>query len=387
MRSLCAQLALTLATASACAIASPARAQGCPTRPYWPTVSWQSSSAQPGVARTLAISALEDYAFKTTGAWEEQRGIRTDALLIVVGGEIIYERYNDKYDRDRKHLSWSMVKAVTSALTGVAIGAGALDLDDSICDHLSYVSGENCDITVRHLMQYTTGLDWAESYEDGVLQDSSTVAMLYGEGRFDQTRFVAAQPLRDQPGESYGYSTGDYQLLSGVVDAALRPLAGEHFPWVLLLDHVGLGSVTLERDAAGVFLGATNMYASARDYARFGFLYLNDGCWEGERVLPEGWVALTTDVSSGFRQAKIPDGTLWAPGMGWWLNRAVDEHGITPVIPEVPEDMYRAGGHWGQSITVFPSLDAIVVRLGDDRDPTFKTEEFLPLAVAVVEAS
>lgn len=129
-------------------------------------------------------------------------------------------------------------------------------------------------------------------------------------------------------------------------------------------------------------------YATPRDLAKFGYLYLNDGCWKDERLFPEGWVARSTTVASdsGFRKKPLfrdPDDVY-----GWllWLNSPVPELQITTPWPAVPEDAYAARGHWGQSITVIPSRKLVVVRVGDDRESgAFSLNLFLERVLAVVE--
>ncbi|HYO53706.1 serine hydrolase [Archangium sp.] len=372
--------------AGALALAQPARAE-CPTRSTWPTEDWPDAKAEVAVARATQIKALEDYAFTLEGRDEERKGLRTDGVVLIHKGRVVYERYGRGFDVGKRHLSWSMSKSFTSALTGLAVKRGAVSLDDSICEHVGgkVKVRDNCAITVRHLLEFASGLDWKESYEGESNQSSSVLAMLYGEGHEDMVSFVANHPLRDAPGTSWDYSSGDTVLLSGVLDAALRPSLGRDWPWVLLFEVLGMKSATWERDGQGVVVGSSYLYATPRDLAKFGFFYLNDGCWAGERVLPEGWVADSTRVSEPIRRKPYNLGREDSQGWQWWLNRPVPGQRESLPWPNVPEDAYAARGHWGQSISIIPSKDLIVVRTADDRAGGFSLDTFLKLALAVVE--
>ena len=126
------------------------------------------------------------------------------------------------------------------------------------------------------------------------------------------------------------------------------------------------------------------MAATPRDLARFGLLYASDGCWDGARLLPDGWVAASTAVSAPYRLRALDtapgDGTQ---GRQWWLNQAVPEQNQPKPWPDVPDDAFAARGHWGQSITVIPSLDLVIVRAADDRVPGFDFNRFVSLAMKV----
>lgn len=127
------------------------------------------------------------------------------------------------------------------------------------------------------------------------------------------------------------------------------------------------------------------MYATVRDFARFGWLHLQDGCWNGERLLPEGWVTAATSVTDAYRSVNV-DGEDDVQGRQWWLNVEVPEVNVVQPWPKLPGDTYAALGHWGQSIYVIPSENVVVVRVADDRDGTFDREEFVRLALEVGKA-
>jgi CubicO group peptidase (beta-lactamase class C family) len=360
-------------------------AAACPEREAWPAQDWPQAALPAG--REPALQAFEEYAFMRVGKEEERKGVRTDGVVIIHRGRLVYERYARGFKAEQRHLGWSMSKSVTNALTALAVAQGALSLDDSICKHVKATNEAACAITVRNLLEFGSGLDWKEGYENDSLQTSSVLAMLYGEGRRDMVGFITAHALRDKPGTSWEYSSGDTTLLAGVVGAAMKPRFGDGWEWKLLLEPVGARSMVLERDAKGTLVGSSLLHATPRDWAKLGFLFLNDGCWEGHRLFPEGWVANSVAVSEPLKQKRVD----WDPGdvQGWqlWLNRRVPGLQDEKPWPDVPEDAYAMRGHWGQSVTVIPSLDMVVVRVSDDREKVFKLNAFLARAIALVEGA
>ena len=163
----------------------------------------------------------------------------------------------------------------------------------------------------------------------------------------------------------------------------MKPVHGDDYPWTLLFEPLSMSSVVFERDARGTHVGGSFVWATPRDFARFGYLFLNDGCWEGKRYLPEGWVRDSVAVSNPFKLHPLENEPDDVQGRQFWLNRPVPEQKVTTPWPGVPEDAYAARGHWGQSITVVPSLDLVIVRTADDREKGFDFPKFLALAVAV----
>jgi len=364
-----------------------ARAElACSIRSVAPIGAWPSRAGNTERTRPSELKAFEDYAFTLQGSDAERLGARTDGVVIIQDGEIVYERYARGWRQAQPHLAWSVSKSVVNALTGIAVGQGLLSLEDSICIHVDPVRDELCQITVKDLLAFGSGLDWKEVYEDESNQMSSVLAMLYGEGHRDLVRFITSHPLRDPPGSSYAYSSGDTNLLSAVIGRPLSASYGEEYPFALLFEPLGMQSVVFERDARGVYIGSSYLYATPRDLARFGLFALDDGCWNGKRLLPEGWMAKSTTVSDPFRLDPRENEAKDVEGWQWWLNQPVPEQGIPLPYPKLPEDSFFAEGHWGQTISVIPSLDMVVVRVADDRDGSFDLEKFLELAIALGRA-
>lgn len=366
-------------------VALPALAQGatCPTRPSWPTDEWPVQLVDP-VAKADEIKALEDFAFTLEGTDAQRLGYRTDGLIIIKGGAIIYERYGRGFTETNRHLSWSVAKSFSSALVGVAVQQGALKLDDSICTYLAgYSNSSVCGITVKHAITFASGLAWQEEYEDAGYQVSSVIAMFFGVGHRDQLKHILTHTQVTKPGEQWLYSTGDASVAATVAKGALdRKLGTKRTFWPLLFEKIGMKRVTLEEDVRGTVLGGSHLWATPRDFGKFGWLFMNDGCWNDERILPEGWVKDSTTVSEAFVKHATASDTE-PSGYSWWLNRPVPEHAAPKPWPDAPEDAYAAQGHWGQRIIVIPSEDVVIVRTGDDRQGSIPINDLIKYSLPV----
>ncbi len=356
----------------------------CPTRASWPTADWPVGDLQ-GVRtrRAAEVKALEDYLFTLTGADSERKGLRTDALIIVKSGTVIYEAYARGWSANKRHISWSVAKSFSTALAGVAVQKGALNVSDSICSYVA-ARDELCPITVQNIMEFGSGLHWQEAYEKESYQYSSVIAMLLGEGHQDTVKFFLDHKKDHEPGTTFNYSTGEAMLVSEVVrQAGLQQGFDKNWFWSDFFDRLGMSSTILSGDVKGAPGGGSYIFATARDYARFGYLYLNDGCWEGKRVLPEGWVKSSTTMSNTFKVG-APDSEDTPNGWMWWLNEVAPKKGERP-WKDAPADAYSAIGHWGQYVAVVPSEDLVVVRLGDDRDEGMELNKLIPLSIEVAK--
>ncbi|HEY1089151.1 MAG TPA: serine hydrolase, partial [Archangium sp.] len=307
---------------AATALSSAAFAQNCPTRASWPTESWPVNLVD-ATAKAAEIKALEDYGFTLVGEDKERKGFRTNSWVIIKNGVIVYEKYARGFDETKKHLSWSVAKSYSSALIGVAVKEGLVSLDESVCTYLKdYEGTPQCAIKVKDPITFGTGLQWQEEYEDQSYQVSSVIAMLFGVGHRDQLKHIITHKLVAEPGTRWSYSTGDAHLAGALAKRALTEAHGKEAFWKLLVDPIGAGKTTFEEDARGTPLGGSMVYATARDFARFGFLFLNDGCWADQRLLPEGWVAASTTPSEVYVTGSPADEKS-PSGYSWWLNRAI----------------------------------------------------------------
>jgi CubicO group peptidase (beta-lactamase class C family) len=359
-------------------VAAPCTGEG-----VWPTDAWRE---QASTGREAERAAFESYAFTLEGKDADRRGIRTDGVVITRGGYVVYEKYGRSFTRDMRHIAWSVSKSISSALVGAATLQGFVRPEDSLCARLPHDLQPNCDITLENVLTFGSGLAWEEIYENRSNQASSTLAMLYGVGRDDRTKFVTrAHQSIFPPGEHFEYSTGSTVMLSAAVHFATSGQLGSEWPWTLLFDRIGMRQTTFERDKRGVYTGGSHVWATPRDFAKFGYLYLRDGCWANDRVLPEEWVARSTTVSEVFKKSVDVSGDKPGPSHGWqwWMNRLPEGASRPLTWPNLPEDTFVAIGHWGQYILVIPSLDMVIVRTGDDRDDTFDLDTFGARAVAL----
>jgi len=316
------------------------------------------------------LQALEDYAFPARND-DTRQGIRTDALLVMRDGQVIYERYAGETRADTPHLTWSISKSILATVLGVAYGQGRFQLDDPVARFYPPFSAHP-GITLRHLLTWSSGLDWQEDYEYAPL-NSSVVAMLYTRGREDMARFTAEHRSAHPPGTSYLYSSGD----STVLAAALRGMVGEQayadYPWTALFQPLGIRSAVWETDASGTFVGSSYAYMSAQDLARIGVLMQRGGRWNEQQLLPKAWVDFVLTPFAGEQASE-------ASGGQWWLNRTA-EGGKGP-WPSAPSDAFAALGHWGQALYVVPSAGLVIVRYADDRDGSYSHDQLLKLALA-----
>jgi CubicO group peptidase (beta-lactamase class C family) len=296
------------------------------------------------------LEALVDRLFDADGPLTE-----TYACLIQHRGSIVAERYGGvlehfdgpptPVDETTPLLSWSMAKSMLHAVVGMLVGDGVLDVSAAAGVPLwQGAEDPRRAITLDHLLAMRDGLDFLEDYVDATRSD--VIEMLFGSGQDDVASFAADRRLAAPPGTRFNYSSGTSNVVSGIVARAVGP-GGPYADFVQsrLFDAIGMSSAKATFDAAGTWVASSFVHATARDFARFGTLYLDDGVWEGRRLLPDGWVG----HGRLFRSVDASDGTLY--GAHWWL--VGDRHGS-----------FRAAGYEGQSILVCPPLDLIVVRLG-----------------------
>lgn len=335
----------------------------------WPAEQWPVQP-QP---QTAALKALEDYAFPTRND-DTRQGIRTDALLVIRDGIVVYERYAGPTTAQTPHLTWSISKSIMATVLGVAFGEGRFGLDDPVVKLYPAFSAHP-DITFKHLLQWASGLDWQEDYEYAPL-NSSVVAMLYTHGREDMARFSAEHASVHPPGTAFLYSSGD----SNVLSAALKSMVGEQayadYPWTALFAPLGVRSAVWETDASGTFVGSSYAYMTARDLARIGVLMQRGGRWNKQQLLPKAWVDFVLTPFAGQQLQASAE----VSGGQWWLNRTAT--GSTGPWPDAPADTFAALGHWGQALYVVPSKGLVIVRYADDRDGSYAHDQLLKLALA-----
>lgn len=372
-------------------------------RTEWPTEAWPTTEPTAVGMDPAALERLAAYVFARNGDDLDRKGQRTNALVIVKDGKLVFERYARGYGPDTSILTWSVSKSIAGTLVGRAMMEGHLDVNDPVARHYPPADRDGVrSIRIVDLLQMSSGLDWNETYETSPVF-SSVMAMLYTRGRGDMAAFVASHDLAHPPGTHWSYSSGDTLLLMGALRGAVGEVAWPEYPWTALFDEIGMRSAVWERDGVGTIVGSSYLYASARDLAKWAFLYLNDGVWAGKRLLPEGWVAFTLTMAPAYYDTELTPGTLDDnPGAQVYLNHGDPKRGVAKPWPMAPDDLFAAQGHWGKVIVAIPSLDLIVVRLGDDRqyacdrpdaaescqpdvDKAYSKNRFLELVMATVQ--
>jgi len=281
---------------------------------------------------------------------------RSDALLVQRDGQTVFEAYGKDHGPTVRHVSWSMAKSITHALVGCAVAQGQVDIDKP----LTVAPNADRRLTLRALITLTDGLKWTDGSYSPV--DSDATKMLYGVGRMDGAAYIAAKPQQVAPGTRWNYSTGAFQLAAAEIAAHLFPQASRPDDkraamagWIKtsLFEPTGMTGAVAEFDPAGTFYGGSLVYATARDYARFGEFYRNDGVAAGRRILPEGWVKF----------ARTPTRSP-IYGAGFWLEARTTGADRSLMGGKGPMDAFAAEGHAGQVILIVPSKALTLVRLG-----------------------
>lgn len=278
-------------------------------------------------------------------------------FMVVHKGVPVVEAYQPQFNEKTRFLSWSMAKSVTNALAGLLVKDGKWNLDQ-VAAIPEWQSDDRKKITINDLLQMQSGLRWNEDYGNR----SDVTVMLYCENDF--AKFTYNQPMAYPAGTHWYYSSGSVNVLNYLMRKTIGSDADYYrFSQNRLFNKIGMTNAVFEVDASGTQVGSSYVYATVRDYARFGLLYLNDGKLNGEQILPEGWVKYTTTPAS---DSKGGYGALF------WLNQA-------KAFPSAPTDMYSCNGHDGQQIFIIPSKELVVVVVGYSPKPdrVMKFDELL----------
>jgi CubicO group peptidase (beta-lactamase class C family) len=315
-----------------------------------------------------ALNAALDHAFEEPA---EPPFRKTKAVVVVHDGKVIAERYADGIGVDTPLMGFSMTKSVVSALIGIMTQQGLTS--PSLPAPVPEWRGANDprrEIEVEHLLRMTTGLALDET--NSGFDPSSQMIYL----RDDMAGFAANAVPVAPPGTRWHYSSATTQILARAIrDAVGGPEQTLAFAWRELFNPLGMRSVTLEFDGSGTLQGSTYMLASARDWAKFGLLYLNDGMIGGKRLLHEDWVDFSAAATLGTDY-----------GAGFWTNRSEHPDARGRVRSGIPRDAFFASGDLGQRIVILPSQHLVVVRLGDSVDPTGDIRGLTRLVKEVIAA-
>ena len=317
----------------------------------WPQ-GYQVNTIKPELQSKLAAMLAEDNAL----------GHDTRALLVVHNGNIVAEAYAPGYSERSLFLGWSMAKSITGLMIGQLQMQGKLGVTET--GLFPQWQDDRRNISIEQLLHMTDGLAYDEIYDPG----ATAPAMLFQHP--SAAAYMLSLPLRDEPGRHYRYSSGSTVLLNHLVQqrtAATNAAAVEH-----LAEHffrpLGMQRMVYETDAAGLLMGSSYLYATARDWAKVGQLMLNGGEINGTRIVTEDWIsrALQPNTSANKRDF----------GYHWWLNKATDE----PRWPGLPDNTFAAQGNREQRVLVIPDQNLVIVRLGWSPGKYRDNENFVEIA-------
>lgn len=299
----------------------------------------------------VAVNAAVDQAFEDI---EPDQNIDTRAVLVIHDGKIIAEQYADPFTADMPQLGWSMTKTVIAALTGILGADGLLHVNAGAnVPEWRNDGDERRNITLEHLLHMTSGMQYSEVYTAGSMSD--VILMLYTTG--DTAAFTIDKPLEQTPGGTFYYNSGTSNIIARIQRQLFTNFQDYfNFPQERLFSKLGMTSAVIEPDASGTFVGSSYMYATPRDWAKFGLLYLQDGMWNGERILPEGWVDYSLTPAPAAERGQY--------GVQMWLNAGAPNDPDNRPQPNLPANMYYLSGFEGQNILMLPDQDLIVMRMG-----------------------
>lgn len=307
-------------------------------------------------------------------AFEEpfkDKKVRTRAVVVLYNGELVAEKYAPGFNKNTPMYGWSMAKSFTAALVGTLVKQGKLDVTKPApVAEWSNPKDPRHAITLENLLQQQSGLDFKEDYTGA----SDVTNMLYKED--DMAAFTAGHKLANTPGTVFNYTSGNSNIISRIIRQTVGEQGYAAYPANALFNKIGMYSAFFEPDASGTYVGSSYIMATARDYARFGLLYYNNGVCNGERILPEGWVHQTATAPASNKTKEY--------GYQFWLNGVDTTNPSMHIFPDVPADMYYCDGYGYQNIYIIPSKKIVVVRLGLTLDKSFDENTFLKNIIAAI---
>ncbi|MGL2965460.1 serine hydrolase domain-containing protein [Flavobacterium sp. XGLA_31] len=273
---------------------------------------------------------------------KDEKNKRTRSVVVLYKDHLIAEKYATGFNKNSRILGWSMTKSITGTFFGILQHQGKINIMKP-APIKEWQNDQRKNITINDLLHMNSGLEWEEEYT----KICDATQMLFQAE--DMSRCQLEKPAVFKPNTHWNYSSGTTNLLSGI----LRKQFKSHqeyldFWYASLIDKIGMNSMIVETDMKGNFVGSSYGWATTRDWAKFGLLYLHKGNWNGEQIFDESWakyVATPTNTSNG------------RYGAQFWLNAG-------GYFPNVPKDMYYCSGFQGQMIFIIPSLDLVIVRMG-----------------------
>lgn len=267
---------------------------------------------------------------------------RTRSVLVIYKDKIIAEKYDSAFNKNSKILGWSMTKSITATYFGILQKLGKIDVNKP-APIKEWQKDSRKNITINNLLQMNSGLEWEEKYD----KISDATKMLFQAE--DVTKCQIDKQFVGKPNQSWNYSSGTTNLLSGIIRNQFKTHQEYiDFWYSSLIDKIGMNSMIVEQDMAGNFIGSSYGWATTRDWSKFGLLYLHNGNWNGEQILDESWVKYVATPCNGSKGDY---------GAHFWLNAGGR-------YPDAPNDIYSCNGFQGQMIFIIPSHDLVIVRMG-----------------------
>lgn len=319
----------------------------------WPTGNLHAVTTSFKADR-LAIEQVVEQAFIEP---EPEEPKNTHAVVVVHNGKIIHERYADGFNPESVFTGWSMTKSITNALIGILVRQGKLRVTDPAPIE-AWQGDKRKNITIHHLLQASSGLAWSESY---FLPGADFHNMFIHSD--DKAGYALNRKALHAPGTHFQYSSGTTNILSKIIRQTVGEENYHRFPYDELFAKIGMHHALIEPDASGTFVASSYGFASARDWARLGLLYLNDGVWNGERILPEGWVQYSITPAPGAPRREY--------GAQIWLNLGEENDPENVKFPGLPNEAIVFSGFEDNFVVIVPSRKLIVVRLGVSHHDSF----------------
>lgn len=319
----------------------------------WPKGNILMDTIIPGVDYSR-LKELIDTCFDKPG---EDPFKKTLSILVCYDNQIIVEKYLEGYSYSTMFHGWSMTKSITGAVAGILSDNGKLSIDDPV-KITEWKDDERDEIKIKNVVRMTTGLDWYENY---FTISDATVMLMQSD---DMLASVTDNALEFEPGTHWNYSSGDANLLSGIIRYTINDDWDYHsILYDKLLHPIGMLKTVVETDASGLFVASSYSYGSTRDWARFGLLFLNEGIFTGDTIISKEWVDfMKTEV-------EVSDGKY--AGTFW-----VEEFDPENKLSDVPDDVFFADGFLGQRIYMIPSKKLVAVRMGYSMS-NFSMNDFL----------
>lgn len=303
----------------------------------------------------------------------------TEGIVVIKDGYIVAEAYIGSFHRDSKHKSRSMAKSFTSALIGIAMDQKLIaSIDEKLCKYYKEWDCHNNDdprarITIRHALTLTSGLKWHEDWSKWDVATNDALKMGYS-GHF--VKYMSDRVGLHEPGERFIYSTGDPMLLSLVIKKATGMSAFD-YARKNIFEPLNISDVRWDNDRDGYTSTAWGLYCTVRDFAKFGYLYLNKGRWEDRQIVSKQWVEKSTRTDPSV-QMRETYGYLWHVNLPLRLN--------APPQSKIPFDSYMAAGVFGQNIIVIPSKSLVIVKVAKQKDSHVDMVKFLTMVLDSVKS-